>query len=86
MMEEMRMNNEEWINRALEKASKLEEGTTFMLKSLFEGVEWEKETAQDRRELGRWFSNKCKDKTIGIKFLYNKGNGNVYMKEREKAK
>ena len=73
------MNNEEWINRALEKASKLEEGTTFMLKSLFEG-------AQDRRELGRWFSNKCKDKTIGIKFLYNKGNGNVYMKEREKEK
>ena len=47
------MNNEERINRALEKASKLEEGTTFMLKSLFEAVEWEKETAQDRRELGR---------------------------------
>lgn len=71
MMGEMRMNNEEWINRALEKASKLEEGTTFMLKSLFEGVEWEKETAQDRRELGRWFSNKCKDKTIDIA-LYEK--------------
>ncbi len=33
------MNNEEWLNRALEKTKKLEERTTFMLKSLFEGVE-----------------------------------------------
>ncbi len=80
------MNYEEWVNRALEKVSKLEVGATFTLKSLFQGIEWEKETAHDRRELGRWFSNKCKDKKLGIKLLYNKGNGNVYMKERERKK
>lgn len=52
------MNYEEWINRALEKVNKLEVGTTFTLKSLFQGIEWEKESAQDRRELERKFSNK----------------------------
>ena len=80
------MNYEEWINRALEKVNKLEVGTTFTLKSLFEGIEWEKESARDRRELGRGFSNKCKDKKLGIKLLNKKGNGNVYMKEREREK
>ena len=74
------MNYEEWINRALEKVSKLEVGTTFTLKSLFQGIEWEKELAQDRRELGREFSNKCKNKTIGIALHDKKGNANIYIK------
>lgn len=74
------MNYEEWINRALEKVNKLEVGTTFTLKSLFQGIEWEKESAQDRRELGREFSNKCKNKTNGIALHEKKGTANIYIK------
>lgn len=58
------MNYEEWINRALEKVSKLEVGTTFTLKSLFQGIEWEKELAQDRRELGRSLATNARIKRL----------------------
>ena len=43
--------------------------------------EWiNRELAQDRRELGREFSNKCKNKTIGIALHEKKGNANIYIK------
>lgn len=51
------MNYESWINKAISKTGCLAVDTTFVLKDLFDGVEWNKLSGGEKREFGRRFKH-----------------------------
>lgn len=52
------MDYEKWINEAISRTGALSANTIFLLKDLFEGVQWNTLTNGERRELGRQFKIK----------------------------
>lgn len=58
------MNTELWMGRARESIQKLETGTPFALKDLFEGVEWRKLEKGDRLGFGKYFKNAVLSGTV----------------------
>ena len=77
------MDYEEWLNRAINKTSVLSVGTVFVLKDLFEGVEWNTLTNGERRELGRQFKIKVNRGLVPDIKYYGKAqnNSSKYTKE-----
>ena len=49
------MVDEIWINRAISKTGALSFGTTFLLKDVFDGIEWNRFSSGDKRDFGRQF-------------------------------
>lgn len=52
------MDYEKWLNEAISKTEVLPQGTIFLLKELFDGVNWNMLQNGERRELGRQFKIK----------------------------
>ena len=51
------MVDEKWINRAISKTGALLPNTEFVLKDLFDGIDWAKLSQGDKRDFGRQFKN-----------------------------
>lgn len=47
-----------WMNKAKEKVNDLIAGTEFVLKDLFEGIEWNSLSVGDRLLFGKFFKTK----------------------------
>ncbi len=58
------MNFEQWFIDAKEAIERLEEGTKFCVKDLFEGTKWGTLSPGEKRSFGRYFSNALKDGNI----------------------
>ena len=56
------MDTDFWLDRARESIARVEAGRCFVLKDLFEGVEWAKVSRGDKLELGRVFKNHVMEK------------------------
>lgn len=52
------MDYEKWINEAISRTGALSPNTVFLLKDLFDGINWNTLTNGERRELGRQFKIK----------------------------
>lgn len=52
------------MNKAISKTGTLDVGTEFVLKDLFNGIEWNKLSVGEKREFGRRFKNKVKKNVI----------------------
>ena len=52
------MDYEKWLNEAISKTGALPQGTIFLLKDLFDGVNWNTLQNGERREFGRQFKIK----------------------------
>lgn len=52
------MDYEKWINEAISRTDALSPNTVFLLKDLFDGINWNTLTNGERRELGRQFKIK----------------------------
>ena len=72
-----------WINKAISKTGSLEKGTVFLLKDLFEGIEWNKLSNGEKRELGRQFKIEVSHKLVpGVIFSGKaENNSSRYQKE-----
>ena len=55
---------ERWINRAISKTGGIKEGSFFVLKDLFDGIEWNELENGEKRELGRRFKYLVKNKMV----------------------
>lgn len=51
------MEYERWIQQAIQKINDLPAGQVFMLKDLFDGIEWSTLQRGQRHHLGRMFKN-----------------------------
>ena len=82
------MNTELWIGKAIESVRKLEDGTVFVLKDLFEGVEWKSLPVGERTTFGRHFKNKVVERAIADVYLNGKAQNNstryIIQKGRDK--
>ena len=58
------MNTALWIGKAKERIKSMDDGTVFVLKDLFDGVEWTGLTVGERRTFGRTFKNEVKERSI----------------------
>ena len=58
------MDYELWINRANDKILELKIGYEFVLKDLFEGVDWNSLPRGDKLGFGKYFKNEVKDGRI----------------------
>ena len=58
------MDHEAWYEKALLSIGGLKYGTSFEVKDLFKGADWEGLSKGDRISFGRYFSNKVKEGTI----------------------
>lgn len=58
------MDYERWIDEAIRKIETLPQGSTFLLKDLFDGVHWNTLQNGERRELGRQFKIKVNRKLV----------------------
>lgn len=59
------MNYDAWIKKAIERIeTKVKYSDPFILKDLFEGVEWKELSPGECRQLGIRFSNEVKDGNI----------------------
>lgn len=55
------MNTEEWYARALTKIERLEKGTTFEIKELFEEINWKSLSKGERIVFGKFFANEARE-------------------------
>ena len=76
------MNTEAWMEKALISIEKLETGTSFVLKDLFNGAQWNQLAKGDRLYFGRFFKNKAIGGLIpNIKYVGKAPNNSaVYIK------
>ena len=78
------MNTEFWMCKALEAVGRIETNTAFVLKDLFEGVEWNQLPKGDRLSFGRFFKNKVIEGMIPS--VSHKGkaanNSTLYLKNK----
>lgn len=51
------MDNAMWMDCAISKTNKLKNGVEFILKDLFDGVQWNKLSVGERLCFGRYFKN-----------------------------
>ena len=58
------MDYQTWVNKALLKIGELDEGSTFVLKDLFPGVEWHTLARGEKLNLGRKFKANVDSKII----------------------
>ena len=58
------MDYEKWLNVAISKTGVLSQGTTFLLKDLFDGVNWNTLQNGECRELGRQFKIKVNNNLV----------------------
>lgn len=77
------MDYNEWIDRAEKQISTLKMGSTFVLKDLFKGTEWEGIARGDRLGLGRAFKNFVLDNRIkGVEYIGKaENNSAMYIKK-----
>ena len=77
------MNTELWIGKARESITKMLIGTTFVVKDLFEGYEWNRLSRGDKLSFGRTFKNAVNSGSFaGIRFLGKReNNSSEYIKE-----
>ena len=77
------MMYETWINKAISKTGSLQPNTTFVLKDLFDGVEWNRISNGEKRELGRQFKHKVTSELIPSVILNGKAaNGSTNYKKK----
>ena len=71
-----------WINKAIMKIGELENNTTFILKDLFSGVEWNKLARGEKTNLGRRFKENVDKKAIPNVIVIDspKGTSTTYKK------
>lgn len=72
-----------WMNKAISKTGKISINTTFCLKDLFDGVEWNSLSAGDRRNFGRAFKNEVIEGHVpNVRFIGKEQNNSTkYIKE-----
>lgn len=58
------MDNKYWMGKAINKINSLEKGKVFLLKDLFDGVEWTELSVGDRLGFGRYFKNEVFENSI----------------------
>jgi hypothetical protein len=77
------MVDEIWINRAISKTGALPYGTVFLLKDLFDGVEWNRLSSGDKRDFGRQFKYHVKRGLVPNVVFVGKAqnNSSIYRKE-----
>ena len=51
------MNNSHWMNKAKVSISQLKSNQIFLLKDLFDGIEWNNLAKGDRLSFGKYFKN-----------------------------
>ena len=51
------MVDERWMNKAISKTGSLLPNTEFVLKDLFDGIEWARLSQGDKRDFGRQFKS-----------------------------
>lgn len=75
-----------WVNKAIMKIGELENGTIFVLKDLFLGVEWNELAKGEKTNLGRKFKENVDEKTIPNVIVINspKGTSTTYQKHKIK--
>ena len=74
-----------WINKAIKKTSELTTGREFLLKDLFDGVEWNAIPKGNRMGFGRVFKNEVLEGNIPniIYIGKEKNNSAKYRKEEQ---
>lgn len=72
-----------WMNKAKEKVNDLIAGTEFVLKDLFEGIEWNSLPVGDRLLFGKFFKNEVKSGHVPAVTYLGKAQNNSakYIKE-----
>ncbi len=72
----------EWKAKALIAIEKIPPGTNFMVKDLFEGIDWNSLTKGDRLSFGRYFKNAVKENVISDVGYIGKATNNsaIYIK------
>lgn len=59
-----------WMERAKAKIARLQNGSSFKVKQLFEGVEWEALRKGDRIQFGKYFKNEVElGRVRGVVFV-----------------
>lgn len=73
----------EWIDKAEKQINTLKSGSTFVLKDLFKGTEWEEIERGDRLGLGRAFKNSVLNNRIkNVEYVDKKKNNSaMYIKK-----
>ena len=70
------MENSVWMNKALIKISQAESGDIFVLKDLFEGIDWNSLSKGERQSFGRYFKNEVNDGRVAGVGYYGKAPNN----------
>lgn len=76
------MDYEVWVNKAIMKIGELAAETTFVLKDLFTGVEWDTLERGEKTNLGRRFKANVDNKKISNIIVIDspKGTSTTYKK------
>ena len=76
------VDTERWMNEAKTAIGKMEAGTCFSLRDLFEGVVWEAVDKGDRQNLGRYFKNRVRRGDIAdVEHIGKKANNSAYYRK-----
>lgn len=78
------MDYRNWINKAISKTGSIDFGAEFVLKDLFDGIEWNEPTSGSKQQLGRQFKNEVIEGLVpDIKWI-GKANNNSAKYRKEK--
>lgn len=79
------MDNQEWMAKAKQKIAQIQDGTVFVVKELFDGVEWGQLTPGEQRGFGRHFKNEVMGQHVEhVRYLKKaQNNSALYIKQSE---
>ena len=77
------MNIDLWMGKVRESLRRVKSGSTFVVKDLFEGHEWNQLSPGDKRNFWKAFKNAVSSgKYAGVRFLGKReNNSSEYMKD-----
>ena len=77
------MNTELWMGKARESINRMTPGTPFVVKDLFQGVEWNDLPRGDKLSFGKFFKNAVDSGQLaGVRFAGKRANNSAsYIKE-----
>ena len=79
------MNYNAWIEQAKKKIEEIADGSVFVLKDLYQGVEWDGLKRGERNQLGKLFKAEVVKKNITNVIMIDspKGKATTYKKNKE---
>ena len=77
------MDKIKWMARALSKTGEMHENTEFLLKDLFDGVEWNNLTVGERLGFGRFFKDEVLEGHVPNIYYIGKAQNNSAKYKKE---